>query len=211
MTLMGTVIVRDDENTPLVRLPSKINDTAFLNTLISGGDATIYHCSADGKNKCLLTTEKPLHITEAESWKGKIRQILLNIQAKILSDQELSPKEKELLNKSHLPLYTIVNILTASKKGFACVDFYHVSDVVAMDLLNQYLREAIELVRDGAYQLRRGQMFADIVDEYLEDLKNIENTLRYYENKCSNLAEQEFQLIQKMQLLEKQFASELVL
>ncbi len=208
MSLMGTVIIRLDEERCVERWPSKISDTTFLRTLIDGGEAAIYNCTNDFVS-CLILSEKTIHISTMESWKGKILSRLMSMQEKILNDEELSQDEKELLHKSRAPLYAIVNILTSHQKGHSPVEFFNVADLVAMDLLNQYLREAVELVREGAYQLRQEQMYADAIDEYLEDLKRVEETIRYYENKCSQLSQQEFQTMQKILQIEKQLASEL--
>ncbi len=209
MSLLGTVIVRKDENTCIEYFPSKICDESFLNTLLEGGEATIYECN--NRKQCLVVTEKKIFLSPSTAWLGRIKNQLLAMQDKILRDQELSEEEKTLLAKSRLPLYKIVNILTAYKKGTCPIDLYHIADIVAMDLLMQYLREVIELIREGAFQLKRKQMYETPIKEYLEELNRVEQTVRYYESRSSQLMEREFQLIQRMQLIEEQLRAEIVL
>lgn len=117
MTLMGTIIFRNSKQGSLHELkPSKINDESFLQTLIEGGKTTIYTCE---DKHCLLVSEKEIDFASSKSWLGRIRDQLIQIQEKILSDTELSETEKTLLSKSRLPLYKIVNVLTAYKKEAA--------------------------------------------------------------------------------------------
>jgi conjugative transfer pilus assembly protein TraH len=211
MSLMGTVIVRKDAEHCVERWPSKISDSSFLKTLLEGGGASIYSCQKDAQNRCLLIKEKTVQMSPSNVWVGRIRTILMNIQSKILNDEELSQDETQFLAKTTLPVYRVINVLTAYKKGYSPVDLYQIADLIAMDLLNQYLREAIVLVREGAFQLRQSQMYADAIDEYLDDLKRVEETVAYYENRCKGLNDQEFQMMQKILLIEEQLSSEIIL
>lgn len=211
MSLMGTVIVRKDNEISIEVWPSKISDESFLNTLLEGGEANVYACKSDSKRRCLMLQEKTVSISHNHSWIGRIKEMLIAMQNKILNDEELSDAEREMLAKSKLPLYRIVNVLTAYKKGYCPIDLYQVADVVAMDLLVQFLREATELVRSGAKQLKNQQMYANAVDEYLDELSRIEDTVKYYENRNMRLMDREFQTMQKIQIIEEQIASEIVL
>lgn len=208
VSLMGTVVVRKEEGTVIERFPPKIKDEKFIDHLMRGGDLTLYGCSSkDGK--CLIVREKQVHIPHDQSWVGRIKQILDSIRVKIIEDKELDSKEIELLTKSRIPLYKMVTTLAAYKKGFCPVDIHHLADAVAMDLLVQYLHEAVEIVREGAYQVRRGQMYAVEIDEYLESLKEVEGVIVRYEDRSSNLAQKDLQLQQRMQMIEEKIAMDI--
>lgn len=210
MSLMGTIIIRKGTTLEIESWPSKIDDESFLKTIMQGGETEIYGCK-NVPGKCLTIQLKKVNISQDSAWLGKIKNLLLGIQTKIVNDEELSQDERELISKTRLPLYKIINVLTAYKKGFCPIDLYQVADIVAMDLLIQYLREVVILVREGAYQLRRAQMYSEGIDEYLEELGRIEETIRYYETKTSNMIEREFQTIQKIQMIEEQIAAEIIL
>jgi len=205
MTLTGTVVISKKS---IQSFPSKITDENFLYKMLEGGELSLYSCQKDTK-RCLIVTERKEVVRKVAAWKGKINLLLSNIQRKILQDVELSNEEKEVLTNSRLPLYKIVNVLTAYKKGYCPVELREIADIVAIDLLFQYFREVIELVRDGASQLKRGQMYSDAVDEYLENLNRVEGVVRHYEERIARDVNKEFQLIQKIQMLEEQIALEI--
>lgn len=207
MSLMGTIIFRKDKFPE--RKASKIKDESFLQAMIEGGRTTIYQCK--GEN-CLSVLEREIDFSSSDSWLGRIRDQLISIQEKILYDSELSEDEKALLARSRLPLYKIVNVLTAYKRGSCPVDLYQVSEIVAMDLLMQFLTEAIEAVREGTQQFKNEKMYGiEEIDDFLEELKLVEQKVRYYETRAMQLFEREFLLIQKVQLIEDQLRSELIL
>ena len=211
MSLMGTVIFRK-ESAP-VRMPSRIKDDSFLHALIEGGKTTIYKCKQSdsiSQNYCLQVEEREIDFSSSNSWIGKVRNQLINMQEKVLSDVELSDDEKALLAESRLPLYKIVNVLTAYKRGTCPIDLYQVAEIVAMDLLMQFLNEAIEIVREGALQYKNEKMYGvDEINDFLEELKLVESKVRYYETRSMQLFEREFVLIQKIQLIEDQLRTEL--
>jgi len=210
MTLMGTCIIRKEQGQPTAKvLSSKATDANFLESLLQGGTLTLLKCDNRNKRQCLRPEEVKVALARNDSWGGRIRVQLLEIQKKILDDVELTDEEISLLAKSHLPIYKIINILTAYSDGYCPIDLYRVADIIAADLLNQFLRECIEMVREGCKVLRAKQSFATEIDQYIANLDHTAEFLRHEELGVSNRFEQEYQLIQKMLLLEKQIASEL--
>ena len=215
MSLMGTIIFRNERTEKINKTvgeikPSKIGDESFLQALIEGGKTTIYAC--EESKYCLVVKEKVVDFAASKSWLGRVRDQLIQIQEKILSDNELSPNEEKLLTKSRLPLYKIINVLTAYKKGACPVDLYHVSEIVAMDLLMQFLREAVDIVREGAMQFKNEKMYdGSEIDTYLEELRHVERKVQYYESRSMQLFEREFLIIQRIQLIEEQLKAELSL
>ncbi len=212
MSLMGTMIFRKDDKgiTPERKL-SKIRDASFLQAMLEGGKTTIYACSdRQTNNHCLRVHEQEIDFSSSHSWLGRVKDQLLSIQEKILSDEELSTDEKTLLANSRLPLYKIINVLTAYKKGKCPVDLYHIAEVVAIDLLCHFLGEAIEIVREGTLQFKNEKMYvADDINDFLEELKLVESKVRYYETHSMQLFERELLLIQKIQMIEDQLRAEL--
>lgn len=210
MTLMGTVITRKaDKQFEILFYPSKVKDESFLKVLLEGGKTITYSCKES--SQCLVIKEEELNIVHANSWTGKVKDILLSMQRKILADEELSQSESDFLAKSRLPLYKIVSVMTAYKKGVCPLDLYHVADIVAMDMLAQCLKEGIDLVRDGCQRLRSGQMYAKEIEDYMQSLEQLVDEVRHYESRSKEMIDRELQILQKMQLLEAQIASELSL
>jgi conjugative transfer pilus assembly protein TraH len=216
MSLMGTVVVTEKGDGTIDHFLSKVKEQAFVNTILRGGETKIYQCQdAESKllkldeKKCLVVKEVLLSIDKDNSWTGKIHTILKGVETSIGNDEEISDDATELLTKTSLPLYKIVNVLTAYKHKRCPIDMYQVSDIVGMDMLVQYLREAVEVVRNGAFQARSVQMYGDKIDEYLRQLDSVEATIREYEVKTSRLMEREFQMMQRIQMYEDKIASEI--
>ena len=207
MSLLGTIIVGKDGRARVVK--SKIEDESFLKTLMDGGELSIYSCG-EGED-CLALSDRKMYLPQEKSWTGRVQKLLLSIQSKILKDMELSEDEKALLMKSSLPIYKVINVLTAYKHGTCPIDLYQISDIVALDLLTQFLKESILLIREGCFQLKQAQMFAEQLNSYIVQLDRVEGTALAYEKRASRFMEQELQLIQKIVLLEEQIAAELIL
>lgn len=206
MTLMGTLVVTEDK---VELYPAKASEGAFIKTLLEGGTLELYSC--EDKKQCLLIESRNTLIDKKSSWGGKIEALLLSMQEKVLRDEELHGEEQELLVKTHLPLYRFINVLTAYKKGICPIDLKQVADIVSMDILVQYLRDSLESVRASCYQLKYRVHNDTKVQDYLDTLSAVERTIAQYEHRSSLLMDQEVYILEKMQLLEAQIASELCL
>ena len=206
MTLMGTLVVTGDK---VELYPAKASEGAFIKTLLEGGTLELYSC--EDKKQCLLNESRNTLIEKKSSWGGKIEALLLSMQEKVLRDEELNGEEQELLVKTHLPLYRFINVLTAYKKDICPIDLKQVADIVSMDILVQYLRDSLESVRASCYQLKYRVHNDTKVQDYLDTLSAVERTIAQYEHRSSLLMDQEVYILEKMQLLEAQIASELCL
>ena len=206
MTLMGTLVVTGDK---VELYPAKASEGAFIKTLLEGGTLELYSC--EDKKQCLLIESRNTLIDKKSSWGGKIEALLLSMQEKVLRDEELNSEEQELLVKTHLPLYRFINVLTAYKKDICPIDLKQVADIVSMDILVQYLRDSLESVRASCYQLKYRVHNDTKVQDYLDTLSAVERTIAQYEHRSSLLMDQEVYILEKMQLLEAQIASELCL
>jgi conjugative transfer pilus assembly protein TraH len=89
--------------------------------------------------------------------------------------------------------------------------FAQILDIVSMDFLVQYLRNSLERFRVPCTNLKNNVAYGHKIDEYLESLRYIETSIGHYDKRASNLMEQELYVLQKIELLEKQIASELCL
>ena len=180
-----------------------------MTNLLEGGKISKYACK---DSKCLEIEEKEVDIGISNSWFTKIRTILSGIQVKVIHDQALDESEKGLLQTSRLPLFKIVNVLSAYHRGRSCtMELDNLSDIISWDLLSQILNEAIETVRKGCIQLRETSMFSIEIDRYLSDLEHVRKVVRRYEEQAKKGIDLEMRLIQKMQLLENQINSEIMI
>lgn len=209
MSLMGTIVKRQKEDGRFETqyFPSKIFDESFLHSVLLGGDTRVLEC--DEKKQCLFVKETDLSISEEKSWIGLVRELLFSIQDKILIDEELDPVEQDFIQRTRFPLYRIINVISAFSRGNNPVDIYKIADLVAMDMLLQYLREALDATRHGCEQLKLSQMFAHHCDDYLEHLKTVENKILVYELRTSEQLERELQLDRKIKIMEEELAEKI--
>lgn len=207
MTLVGTFIVTNDK---LIDFHfSKAEDNEFLTHLLEGGRVMKYTC--EDSKKCLVVKEVEMNIASTDSWFAKIRSSLLSMQEKVIRDEPLNENEKGLLCTSKLPLFKIVNVLSAYHRGGPCaVELDSIADIVSWDILSQVIKEAIDTVRKGCLQIRDNSMYAVKIDRYLNDLERVQQVVRRYETQSQKAMDLEMRLIQKMQLLENQVNSEIM-
>jgi conjugative transfer pilus assembly protein TraH len=206
MTLVGTFVIVDE--TAKFHF-SKAEENEFMTTLLEGGSIKKYTCK--DKEKCLVVEEKEEFILPENSWFEKIRGCLTSMQEKAVKDIPLDDSEKGLLCTTRLPLSKIVNVLSAYHRGGPCpIDMDNIADIITWDVLAQVINEAIETVRRGCLHLRANSMYVSQTDRYLEDLERVRNVVQRYEEHVHKAMDLEMRLIQKMQLLEKQINSEIM-
>ncbi|WP_042280634.1 conjugal transfer protein TraH [Candidatus Protochlamydia sp. R18] len=212
MSLTGTLIIRRDKSLVVEPWPSRIYDDSFLPILLEGGTTRVYQCTGgNAKQNCLALEMKELTIPAEQAWKGRIKQALATIQQKILADTPLASEEIDLLSKSRLPLFKIVNVLTAYKREISPISLYEVAEIVGNEMLIQYLREIIGTVRLAAIQLERGQMYDFDSQKFIEELERVEKVVSRYEERHYQRLEAENQLMLKIETLEQKIASQIIL
>jgi conjugative transfer pilus assembly protein TraH len=210
MSLTGTIIVRQNEQTVIEPWPSRVYDESFFQILLEGGKTKIYQCTGKSQD-CLSIETKELTISPEESWKGRIKQALSSIQQKILTDTQLSKEEIDLLSKSRVPLFKIVNIMTAYKRETSPISLYEVADIVGAEMLTQYLREIIGIMRMALIQLERGQQYDFDIKNFIDELDRVEGVVSRHEERNYKRLQAENQLMNKIELLEQKIASQVIL
>lgn len=207
MTLVGTFIVKDNEQPQFYF--SKVDDGDFLKCLLEGGTIKKYSC--EDKKKCLVLKETDEKILLKDSWFERIRTTLASMQEKAKNDQPLDTIEKGLLSTSRLPLYKFINVLSAYHRGKPCpLDVDQLADIVTWDVLVQTIHEAIETVRRGCLLLRDSSMYSTQIDRCLKDLEHVRESVQRYEVHLQKGIDLEMRLIKKMQMLENQLNSEIM-
>lgn len=206
MTLMGTLVVKDGKCEMF--LPKAVDEN-FLKVFMEGGECELYKCSDE--DQCLTITKNTVKIEKSAAWKGRVEEILLSIHEKVLNEAELVEEEFDLVARTSIPLYRYITIVSAYKKGICPIEIRQIAEIVSVDLLSSFLREALESVRLSCLSLRQNVPYASKIDDYLKSLKFVENSLNHFEQRTVKLMNQETSILKKMDLLEKYIASELQL
>ncbi len=174
MSLSGTVIyIQGSDKTPATKrqLPSLAVTSEFINGLMHGGSIPVYKCDDYKKDGCLNPTlqASKVTITTEDSFINLVRSKLTSIVNKIKSiDEPLNESEIKFIQSTSLPVYKMLNVQSAYAKGLSVLDVTTYSEVIATDMLYQYLEESINEVLLKAKTLQLPQ------EEYNDFIKNIE-------------------------------------
>lgn len=159
MSLSGTLISRKKEDGyELQTLPSLADNNDLLNALLDGGEATGYICDEDKEDRCLNPTKKS-HIVSSESGlRSMVSKMLGDILSNIYSNSEHTKDQQNFVSSCQLPIYKILNIVAAHKRGGGGMDVQEYADIITLDIVYQYLMEIIDLIYENLNHLKGVQV-----------------------------------------------------
>lgn len=211
MSLSGTVIMsnpgNNDNSTQQYKiLASLAADQQLLKALLHGGQAKIYRCDDTSSDGCLNPSIQTVSITQSHALEPQVNKILTNIVNKIYADTPLSQDEIGLLNATRLPVYKMLNVQAAFAGDKSILDVVDYSDVIAVDILFQYLEESLSVIRTSATSL---QYPDEILSKFLQGLNLARSSVRDAKQSAYAQVNQAAQLIQQTQVLEQMLAGSL--
>ena len=126
---------------------------------------------------------------------------------KVTSNQELSVDEKALLNITSIPLYKMLNVYAAYSGSELLMDLPAYSELVALDILYQYLQDVLDKVRKSADNLviSGDQQFKIFSDNIFQAKLLLNEKKRSAETKASNMVS----LIERTAMIESYLAAHL--
>jgi conjugative transfer pilus assembly protein TraH len=211
MSLSGTVILRtassnDDSPHHITVLPSLADNQKLLKALLYGGETTLYQCDDTAVDTCLNPRLSTVTIQPTHALQARTRVLLQSMVEKIYTDSPLTQEEIGLLESTSLPVYKMLNVQAAFTKGQSIVDVSEYADVIATDILFQYLHESVSLVNSSASTLQYPdalkQQFQQGIDKAIESVRATQR------NAYSQMA-LSVQLIQQTQVTEQMLAGQL--
>src|SRR5262249_49351835 len=119
-----------------------------------GGSAKIYTCDTFDADGCLNPSIQTVSISKNDGLQTQVRQLLSDMTDKILSDTALTQEEIGLLQATRLPVYKMLNVQSAFAGDKSVLDLTSYSDVIATDILFQYLEENMAVVHTSASSLQ---------------------------------------------------------
>lgn len=210
MTLSGSLILKPNspESQLWSLLPSKASEKHLLNSFMYGGKAKIYQCDTVEEYGCLSPTyTQEIAISEHQSFVGKVKRLLYSIKAKVRSKEEnpLTTEELSLVNHSKVPLLKAINIQSAYSFASEMINIEDYAELIARDLLEDYLTELLDLVKIGAHKM--------VVDEvtfgqFQAGIREARDRMLYLKVRDTKNFNQAMDLVQKLQVLEKMLAGE---
>ena len=210
MSITGTVVAKKQPGGKLKvdAFPSKVFDEQFMQKLMEGGSAPIYSCRDLGSTtKCLEVSESTVAIGSDLAIKSKVETLLGRMQRKITTDEPFIDEEIALLNKTRLPLLRILNVMSAYRQGAAPISLAEYADPVAIDIVCQYIRNVLDVIRLNIARKMQIQFDASVLERYEESLNRVEARVREYEQKTQKRMDYLLALERKIKLLERDIFS----
>lgn len=210
MSITGTVVAKKQPGGKLKvdAFPSKVFDEQFMQKLMEGGSAPIYSCRDLGSTtKCLEVSESTVAIGSDLAIKSRVETLLGRMQRKIKTDEPFTDEEIALLNKTRLPLLRILNVMSAYRQGAAPISLAEYADAVAIDIVCQYIRNVLDVIRLNIARKMQIQFDASVLERYEESLNRVESRVREYEQKTQKRMDQLLAIERKLNLLEKDIFS----
>ena len=176
MSLTGTIVFGpNNKPTYYASLASNRN---LIKSLLQGGNqgpnVFIYHCS--DVQKCLNITQQSLSISENKALVSQVNNIILDLVASVKNDTVLTTQEKAFLNMTTLPIYKFIIVLASLNMNAGAVGITQYSNVVAEDLLVNYLKELLNVAK----QSLTGSDYTPALQKQLSD--NILQAIRAVED-----------------------------
>ena len=205
MSLSGTIIVTggSDDGQPnyILGKPSMAANSTLIKALMHGGQTELYRC--DTEKECLAPTPIKATISENAALGRKVRQLILGMMDKIKTDTPLTGEEIGFLESTRLPLYKMLTVDVAYSRGGSVLNIADYADVIAADIVFQYLTEALDAILAASAHL---QFSKDLVQQFRDDVYFARTQLNETRQKTQSDIQIALDMVQKTQLLEQQLA-----
>jgi len=203
MTLVGSILsIKEGSNYKIRILPGHADRDDVLDGLLNGGRTSIYSC--DSQDKCLNPELGTTDIPATHALRLKVHQTLNLLVDKIYEDTAITQEEQDFLNATRLPVYKMLNVITAYRKGTAPVDANQYGDLIALDILYKYVVDIIDLVHDSVTQLKSVQVDDTNVERFLKQLRAARERVTVRRSSAFQQMDNILSFIQSTQLIEKQ-------
>lgn len=211
MSLSGSIIIKKTGTGKSAKnqfeiLPSLASDPTLFKAILYGDKVKIFKC--DETINCLNPPpeKQTVTITKASALVPRVASLLGEIKKKIVTDTKLTPEEIGLIQSTRIPIYKILNVQVAYQKDSNILDVESYADVIATDILFQYLQENLELVKLSSRTL---QYPDEIMRQFLEGINAALSDVRAEQRNAQTKISQAFDLVQQAQVLEQMLAGQL--
>ena len=210
LSLSGTIIVAsgnsDNATHQFKVLTSLASDDQLLKALLHGGSAKIYMCDTLDADGCLNPSIQSVNVAQNSGLQVQVANMLDDMTTKILSDTALTQDEIGLLQATRLPIYKMLNVQSAFASDKSVMDLTSYSDVIATDILFQYLDENLSLVRTSVGSL---QYPDNIMAQFTQGITQARANISHAQQNAYSQMAVATQLIEQTQNIEQMLAGQL--
>jgi conjugative transfer pilus assembly protein TraH len=191
MTLSGSIIIKG-QGKSIVATPSGTKDKSLLKALLYGGNAEILYCvdSLDA-NGCLELGKTTIVITPENAFQGIVKALLEDMVTKMRRDETLSEAQIGLIGNTSLPILSMLRAQVAFNQLKSPVNTAQYADIIAFDILLQYLEESLAIVKNSA----------SLLSYPPQELKKFNSGITEGENAIKALRKSAYEEVTKMTLM----------
>lgn len=174
MTLSGTIISRLVKDAPQVHyIPGRSGDNDLIKALIQGNiPVKIWKCDKTGEDECLSpnTESNTVTLPTGKSLLNQVGKQIAAIRAKVKADTALNDEESGFVDSTMIPILQILVIETAYKDGEGPIHMDQYTEVIAYDILLQYLDDVLSIVEQSLSQLKQAQIQEEHIEQFRRDI-----------------------------------------
>lgn len=194
MSLSGTIIIKD-QGKSIAATPSGIGDKKLLKVLLYGGDARILYCTDSfDANGCLELGRKTITVDKKNAFQGEVKALLDDMVDKMRKDETLSPEQIGLISSTSLPILSMLRAQVEFNQLKSPINVSQYADIIALDILLQYLEESLSVVKTSAA----------LLSYPAGELKKFNAGITEGENAIKELRKSAYEEVTKMTLLIEQ-------
>lgn len=209
MSLSGTVVFWHDAGkdgaTHTRRYPALADNNDLVSALLRGGKASVYQCDTTEVSGCLGPARREIIIPEKNAFRTRVAGLLRSMAEKAQTDKPLTAEEISLLGATSLPIYKMINVQSAWLKDGSLPDVEQYADVIAADILYQYLHEALSVIRSSVAMLPFPQTVLAGIEPGIE--RQMAGITQKRQGAWKDIAVST-QLVEQTQLIERQLTGE---
>ena len=174
MSISGSIIMKNHgkQQSPEYLMSLATNDK-LIGALVNGGKAEVYRCDKTGSDECLNPSSIEISVTKESSILYKVQEYINKISRKVLTDGSITPEEKAFVNSTYFPILKIIAVESAFKEGQAPISADEIAEIVAYDIVLQYLTRVVDLTAYAAAKLQSVQLTGEPFKEFTNGINQV--------------------------------------
>ncbi len=201
-TITGTIIM-DKGN--INHFKSKAIDDKFLEAVLRGGDLDYYKCG--DTDDCLSVSETTLTLAQGESFRGRVETAINELIDNVENNTAPSADNIDMVNRTTIPLWRILNVYSAYSGPIVSAETETLIEVVANDLLVQWLSSIVSEVRSLVPSSELNGHSS--VQAWVEQVRDIQTAVYQLELSNNQNFQRVLQLVERVEFIEQSLSSRL--
>ena len=202
MSLSGTIIFDNQGKATFV--PSLADNQGLIKAFLYGGQGSVWQCNSFAK--CLGVSKGSISISNDKALVNQVSEMIIQIINSVQQDTGITQQQIGFINSTSVPILKFITVLSSLKMGSQSMELTQYSEVIAEDILAQYLMENLNLVEQS---LKSNDFTPDIADKLNSKISKASKQISSIQTRAYQKLQDTMALIKNMQFLEKQLTANL--